>query len=112
MDKWRHTGFNVFAGPRILPRYEKSMENLARYYGYYSNVSRGKRKKAGADDKIPGILAPDLSNRELYAAGMPVQVSLSASDKARKRALHNLCDAPFFMLSSLNALEKYIQINL
>jgi len=119
MDKWRHTGFNVFVGPRILPGYEKSMENLARYiirasfsqermtyhrqqgqveyrskdgkqvktfealewlaamcshvpnkgeqmaryYGYYSNVSRGKRKKAGADDKIPGILAPDLSNR-------------------------------------------------
>jgi hypothetical protein len=119
MDKWRHTGFNVFAGPRILPRQEKSMENLARYiirpsfsqkrmtyhrqqglveyrskdgkqikafealewlaamcshvpnkgeqmaryYGYYSNVSWGKRKKAGADDKIPGILAPDLSNR-------------------------------------------------
>jgi hypothetical protein len=26
-------------------------------------VSRGKRKKAGADDKIPGILAPELSNR-------------------------------------------------
>ncbi len=119
MDKWRHTGFNVFVGPRILPRYEKSMENLARYiirasfsqermmyhwqhglveyrskngqqtktfealewlaamcshvpnkgeqmaryYGYYSNVSRGKRKKAGADEKISGILAPELSNR-------------------------------------------------
>jgi len=119
MDKWRHTGFNVFAGPRILPRYEKSIENLARYiirasfsqermtyhrqqgqveyrskdgkqvktfealewlaamcshvpnkgeqmaryYGYYSNVSRGKRKKAGVDDKIPGILEPELSNR-------------------------------------------------
>lgn len=38
-------------------------EQMARYYGYYSNVSRGKRKKAGADDKIPGILAPELSNR-------------------------------------------------
>jgi hypothetical protein len=38
-------------------------EQLARYYGYYSNVSRGKRKKAGEDDKIPGILAPDLSNQ-------------------------------------------------
>ena len=24
-DKWRHTGFNVFFGPRILPRQEKSM---------------------------------------------------------------------------------------
>jgi hypothetical protein len=38
-------------------------EQMARYYGYYSNVSRGKRKKAGADEKIPGILAPELSNR-------------------------------------------------
>ncbi len=31
LDKWRHTGFNVFFGPRILPRQENSMENLARY---------------------------------------------------------------------------------
>jgi len=38
-------------------------EQMARYYGYYSNVSRGKRKKAGIDDKIPGILAPEQSNR-------------------------------------------------
>ena len=101
LDKWRHTGFNVFAGPRILPLQEESMENLARYiirasfsqermayhwetgqveykskdgaqtkifdalewlaamcshvpnkgeqmarcYGYYSNVARGKRKR-------------------------------------------------------------------
>ena len=116
LDKWRHTGFNVFAGPRILPRQEKSMENLARYiirasfsqermtyhreagrveyrskdgketkvfdalewlaamcshvpnkveqpveslkvermarfYGYYSNVARGKRKKDGYDEQ-------------------------------------------------------------
>ncbi len=29
LDKWRHTGFNVFFGPRILPRLGKSMENLA-----------------------------------------------------------------------------------
>jgi hypothetical protein len=119
LDKWRHTGFNVYAGARILPRQEKSMENLARYiirasfsqermtyhrqqdqveyrskdgkqtktfealewlaamcshvpnrgeqlaryYGYYSNVSRGKRKKAGSDDKIPCILKPELTNR-------------------------------------------------
>ena len=31
LDKWRHTGFNVFSGPRTLPRNEKSMENSARY---------------------------------------------------------------------------------
>jgi len=112
LDKWRHTGFNVFCGPRILPWHRRSMENLARYivrasfsqermlylreaaqveyqskdgketkvfdalewlaamcshvpgkgeqmvryYGYYSNVARGKRKKADADDNIPCIL--------------------------------------------------------
>jgi len=31
LDKWRHTGFNVYCGPRILPRQKTSMENLARY---------------------------------------------------------------------------------
>ncbi|RZB37986.1 MAG: hypothetical protein SRB2_00693 [Desulfobacteraceae bacterium Eth-SRB2] len=118
LDKWRHTGFNVSCGPRILPWQRKSMENLAcyiirasfsqermtyhretgqveyrskdeketqmlhalewlaaicshvpnkgeqmvRYYGYYSNVARGKRKKADADDKIPCILEPELTD--------------------------------------------------
>jgi len=28
---WRHSGFNVFCGPRLQPRDEKAMENLARY---------------------------------------------------------------------------------
>jgi hypothetical protein len=28
---WRHSGFNVFCGPRILPREKSAMENLARY---------------------------------------------------------------------------------
>jgi hypothetical protein len=101
MMGWRHSGFNVYCGPRIPPGEEDAMENLARYiipasfsqdrmiyipeeskvlyrakdgkkgdmldalewlaamcthvpnkgeqmvryYGYYSNVSRGKRKK-------------------------------------------------------------------
>ncbi len=29
-----------------------------RYYGYYSNVSRGKRRQEGLDDAIPCILEP------------------------------------------------------
>ena len=29
---------------------------MVRYYGYYSNVSRGKRKEAGTDDAVPCIL--------------------------------------------------------
>lgn len=28
---WRHSGFNGFCGPRIHPREEAAMENLARY---------------------------------------------------------------------------------
>jgi hypothetical protein len=33
-------------------------EQIVRYYGYYSNVSRGKRQKEGRDDLIPCILEP------------------------------------------------------
>lgn len=36
---------------------------MARYYGYYSNVARGKRKKTDADDKISCILEPELMTR-------------------------------------------------
>jgi hypothetical protein len=28
---WRHSGFNVYCGPRIQPGDEQAMENLARY---------------------------------------------------------------------------------
>jgi hypothetical protein len=34
-------------------------EQMVRYYGYYSNVSRGKRKETGKDDAIPCILEPE-----------------------------------------------------
>jgi len=36
---------------------------MTRYYGYYSNVARGKRKKTDADDKIPCILEPELTDK-------------------------------------------------
>jgi len=29
MEGWRHSGFNVYAGPRIHPRQKRSLENLA-----------------------------------------------------------------------------------
>ena len=35
---------------------------MVRYYGYYSNVSRGKRKKADVDDKIPCIRVSELTD--------------------------------------------------
>jgi len=33
-------------------------EQMVRYYGHYSNVSRGKRQKEGSDETIPCILEP------------------------------------------------------
>jgi hypothetical protein len=36
---------------------------MVRYYGYYSNVSRGKRKKQDLDDIIPSILEPEGSSK-------------------------------------------------
>ena len=37
---------------------------MVRYYGYYSNVSRGKRKKQDQDEWIPCILEPDKDSKE------------------------------------------------
>jgi hypothetical protein len=39
-------------------------EQMVRYYGYYSNVSRGKRKKQNQDEWIPCILEPEGSSKE------------------------------------------------
>ncbi len=128
LRSWRHSGFQVFVGPRILPREEEAIEKLARYiiraffsqermtylpeqskviceskacprrrsvngkeekvfdalewlaamsshvpdkgeqmvryYGYYSNVSRGKRKRQNQDEWIPCILEPEGSSKE------------------------------------------------
>jgi hypothetical protein len=112
LSGWRHSGFHVFCGKRILPKEESALENLARYiirasfsqermryladegivtyaakdgndrkifeaeewfaamcshvpnrgeqmvryYGWYSNVLRGKRQKNNAADIIPCII--------------------------------------------------------
>jgi len=39
-------------------------EQMVRYYGYCSNVSRGKRKKQSQDEWIPCILEPEGSSKE------------------------------------------------
>ncbi|HPD58185.1 MAG TPA: hypothetical protein PKW17_13155, partial [Smithellaceae bacterium] len=38
-------------------------EQMVRYYGYYSNVARGKRKAKGTDDVIPCILEPEENSK-------------------------------------------------
>jgi len=42
---------------------EKSFQ-MVRYYGWYSNVSRGKCKRSDQDELIPYILEPDGSSKE------------------------------------------------
>ena len=38
-------------------------EQMVRYYGHYSNVSRGPRKKAQPDDQTSYILEPELTDK-------------------------------------------------
>ena len=39
-------------------------EQMVRYYGYYSNVCRGKRRKENQDALIPCIMEPDGSTKK------------------------------------------------
>ena len=38
-------------------------EQMVRYYGFYSNKSRGLRKKAGTDDQVPALIDSDISRK-------------------------------------------------
>jgi uncharacterized protein YbaR (Trm112 family) len=55
--KWRqdlgHTPVMVF-----------DREGYVRYYGFYSNKSRGMRKKACLDDTIPAVMPNEMSSKE------------------------------------------------
>jgi hypothetical protein len=39
-------------------------EQLVRYYGYYSNKSRGLRKKAAGDELVPSLIEAEISTEE------------------------------------------------
>jgi len=39
-------------------------EQMIRYYGFYSNKSRGSRKKAGTDDQVPALIESEVSPKE------------------------------------------------
>jgi len=42
---------------------------MVRYYGYYSNLSCGKREKQNKDDDIAYILEPEDSSKEYRKIG-------------------------------------------
>jgi hypothetical protein len=39
-------------------------EQMVRYYGFYSNKSRGLRKKADTDDDVPALIESEASSKE------------------------------------------------
>ena len=44
-------------------------EQMVRYYGFYSNKSRGLRKKAGIDDEVPALIDSDRSRQAFQKIG-------------------------------------------
>ena len=39
-------------------------EQIVRYYGYYSNKSRGLRKKSDCDNEVPSLIESDISKKK------------------------------------------------
>ena len=39
-------------------------EQMVRYYGFFSNKSRGLRKKAGIDEAVPALIESEVSSKE------------------------------------------------
>jgi hypothetical protein len=44
-------------------------EQMVRYYGYYSNVSRGRRQKEAEDGTVPHIIESDMSSAAVPGRG-------------------------------------------
>ena len=49
---------------RLVTHIPNKYEQTVRYYGWYSNKSRGMRKKAKTDDAIPAVMSNDISSKE------------------------------------------------
>ncbi len=47
-----------------IPTKGESAGGGVRYYGFYSNKSRGLRKKAGTDDEVPALIDSDISRKD------------------------------------------------
>ena len=46
---------------RLVTHIPNRYEQMVRYYGYYSNKSRGMRKKADGDDQVPALIESSVS---------------------------------------------------
>ena len=50
--------------PQLVTHIPNKGEQMVRYYGFYSNKSRGLRKKAGTDDAVPALIESEVSSKE------------------------------------------------
>ena len=46
---------------QLVSHIPNKSEQMVRYYGFYSNKSRGLRKEAGTDDQVPALIDSDIS---------------------------------------------------
>jgi len=58
------TGCKHKHSPQLVSHIPNKGEQMVRYYGFYSNKSRGLRKKAGTDDQVPALIESDISSKE------------------------------------------------
>ena len=49
---------------RLVTHIPGRYEQTVRYYGWYSNKSRGMRKKADQDNTIPAVISNEISSKE------------------------------------------------
>jgi hypothetical protein len=49
---------------KLIIHIPNKYEQLVRYYGYYSNKSRGLRKRKNIDDEIPSVINSDISKKQ------------------------------------------------
>ena len=66
MEGWRHSGLNVYAGPRIHPRQKRSLENLAAYL-ICSSFSQQRMEYRPEETKVT-YLSKDRKEKKSYDA--------------------------------------------
>jgi hypothetical protein len=81
-------------------------EHTVRYYGYYSNKSRGLRKKAGTDNDIPAVDSFFTTKQVLPSSFLPFPSNFSeplkqhTTYRIQKRLTHNQLSHILFLSKS------------
>jgi len=85
-------------GSRVLERGQQSI----RYYGEYTNASRGKQHKRETEEPIPKVLEPDLCSREVKRNHLTILYDVYPDRTARA--------FPWWILSKQHSCYKVIHL--